>query len=224
MSHELRTPLNAIIGFSDIIRTSALGESDPRYREYAHDIYESGQHLLDLVSDVLDLSRLNTGDIEIHKEPVSVAAIFDSCKRMYAHRADKLGLRLKFSTPDDLPPLHADMLRVRQVLYNLMDNAMKFTSAGGIIEVLARENKDGAIAIEIHDNGIGIAKEHHDLIFEKFGQVRDSIDHSHEGVGVGIGLALCRRFLELHGGTLTLKSALGEGTSITLLFPPAENA
>jgi signal transduction histidine kinase len=219
MSHELRTPLNAVIGFADIMRNEIFGPlGDSRYIEYATDIRDSGQHLLNLINDLLDVSKIEFGKIELAEEPVDLTGIIDSCMRLMRDRADQASLELTAVTPPDLPPLRGDSRRLKQILLNLMSNAVKFTPAGGKVTVRA-SIESGDIKIAVSDTGIGIAP--HDLAkaLQPFGQIDSRMNRKYQGTG--LGLPLTKSMIELHGGRLQLDSTVGHGTTATLWLPGA---
>ena len=215
MSHELRTPLNAIIGFSEVISSALFGPLDARYRDYAQDIHGSGHHLLRIINDLLDLSKVEAGRLELRDSPVSIAAIFETCRRMVADRAATAGITLDFR-PTNLE-VSADELRLEQVLLNLASNAVKFTPAGGRVSVSATLALTGEVVISVADNGIGMAPEDIPRALQPFGQIDNSLARPHGGTGLGLPLA--QRLVELHGGTMTIDSTLGKGTTVTVVLP-----
>jgi PAS domain S-box-containing protein len=215
MSHELRTPLNAIIGFSEVISSALFGPLDARYRDYAQDIHGSGHHLLRIINDLLDLSKVEAGRLELRDTPVPIAAIFETCRRMVIDRAAMGGVSLDFQSTD--LEVSADELRLEQVLLNLVSNAVKFTPAGGDVAVSARLALSGEVMITVADSGIGMAPEDIPRALQPFGQVDNSLARPHGGTGLGLPLA--QRLVELHGGTMTLDSALGKGTTVTVVLP-----
>ena len=215
MSHELRTPLNAIIGFSEVISSALFGPLDARYRDYAQDIHGSGHHLLRIINDLLDLSKVEAGRLELRNTPVSIAAIFETCRRMVADRAAMGGVSLDFR-PTSLN-VNADELRLEQVLLNLVSNAVKFTPTGGQVAVSATLALSGEVVISVADSGIGMAPEDIPRALQPFGQVDNGLARQHGGTGLGLPLA--QRLVELHGGTLTIDSALGKGTTVTVVLP-----
>jgi signal transduction histidine kinase len=217
MSHELRTPLNAINGFSEIIKDEMFGPVAPRYRDYAADIYRSGMHLTALINDVLDLSKIEAGKLEIDEELIEPAAIVESCLRLMRDRAHKASLRLHTDLPHDLPRLRADERLVKQVLLNLLTNAIKFTPEGGRVIVAVRAAENGALAFAVHDTGIGIAAEDIPRVLEPYGQVATARNRNPDGTG--LGLPLVKKMIELHAGTLALDSTPGVGTIATVTFP-----
>jgi len=220
MSHELRTPLNAVIGFSEIMQSEAFGPlGDRHYNEYAADIRDSGQHLLNLINDLLDVSKIEFGKVELVEETVDLTAILDSCMRLMRDRADQAALELTAHTPPNLPYLRADRRRLKQILLNLMSNAVKFTPSGGQVAVRATLPLDGGLRIAVSDTGIGIAP--HDLAkaLQPFGQIDSRMTRKYQGTG--LGLPLTKSMIELHGGSLQLESAVGRGTTAILWLPPS---
>jgi PAS domain S-box-containing protein len=216
MSHELRTPLNAIIGFSEVISSALFGPLDARYRDYAQDIHGSGHHLLRIINDLLDLSKVEAGRLELHDLPVRVDALFETCRRMVSDRAAAAGIDLDFR-PSPLA-INVDELRLEQVLLNLVSNAVKFTPTGGRIGISATLALSGETMISVTDTGIGIAAEDIPRALQPFGQIDNSLARPHGGTGLGLPLA--QRLVELHGGTMTLDSELGKGTTVTIVLPP----
>jgi signal transduction histidine kinase len=217
MSHELRTPLNAIIGFSEVMSCQAFGPiGNPQYQTYVRDIHDSGKHLLSLISDILDLSRMEAGKADLNEEPVHITAIVADCLRMVERQAAKGGLVLKQNITADLPRVLADERRIKQVLLNLLSNAVKFTPAGGSVTISARLEDEGLI-VAIADTGIGIAPEDMGRAFETFGQIDSMVARQHEGAG--LGLPLVRQLMELHGGRFDLQSTLSIGTVATIVLP-----
>jgi signal transduction histidine kinase len=217
MSHELRTPLNAIIGFSEMMALEAFGPlGSPMYQNYSQDIHRSGKHLLSLISDILDISRLEAGKAELHEESVDVATLVGDCLRMVEHQAENGGLSLETDVPPDLPRVLADERRLKQVLLNLLSNAIKFTQRGGRIVMQARASDEG-LSLSVEDSGVGIAPEDIVRAFEKFSQVDSTVARHQQGAG--LGLPLSRQLMELHGGTLTLESVVSVGTIATAVLP-----
>jgi signal transduction histidine kinase len=217
MSHELRTPLNAIIGFSEMLAGETFGPlGDQRYPDYARSIHASGRHLLQLINDILDFTRLDAGRLELYDEEIDLADLVADTLRMIELEAARAGIALAIALADDLPLLRADARRVRQVLLNLLSNAVKFTPRGGEIRLTAIP-RGGELAIAIADTGIGIAAQDIPRALERFGQVDSSLSRKYEGTGLGLPLA--RRLMELHGGRLDIESAVGIGTTVTASFP-----
>ncbi|WP_282607216.1 PAS domain S-box protein [Pelagibius sp. Alg239-R121] len=217
MSHELRTPLNAVIGFSEFLSMEMLGPlGNKRYKSYADDIKSSGLHLLDLINDILDLSKAEADKIELHDEPLDLAATAEHCLAMVRSRAELANVTLINELPAGLPPLMADERRIKQILINLLSNAVKFTPADGTIRVFA-QNYRGRIKLVVEDTGIGIAASDIPKVLKPFGQVDSTVSREHEGTG--LGLPLCKRLAELHGAVFKIDSEPGKGTSISVVFP-----
>ena len=219
MSHELRTPLNAIIGFSEIIENELLGPVQTRqYRDYAHDINESGRHLLTLINDILDVARLEVGRFALIEAEMDVAQTIRASIHLVAERAREAGLRIGERVPTDLPPLWGDVRRIKQTLANILANAVKFTPADGRVTISAQTDANG-LDITVSDTGIGIHADDMGKIMAPFGQAESSLSRRFDGAGLGLPLA--RRFMDMHGGKLTISSAPGHGTTVTLHFPAA---
>lgn len=219
MSHELRTPLNAIIGFSDMFRSAIFGPlGDKHYTEYAEHIHESGTHLLKLISDILDVARVEAGQLNIKSEEIRIREVFDDCMSMIKPRAQVKGLDLTFAVSPDTPPIFADSLRLKQILLNLTGNAIKFTPEGGKVNVTANAMENSGVTIRVQDTGVGMTDEQIETAFERFGQAQSSLMLSQDGVG--LGLFISSSFMELHGGSLDITSTPGEGTTVTVVFPP----
>lgn len=217
MSHELRTPLNAIIGFAEIIRDQALGPcGHDKYPEFARDIHEASTHLLHLINDVLELSKIEAGRLELNEEQTDLRAILVSCQRLLHHQIRRGGLYLTVETADNLPEIHCDPLKVKQIILNLMTNAIKFTHRGGCIAVRAYLH-DGRAAISVTDNGIGIPAHEIPKVLTPFVQAAHTRLMNNEGTG--LGLPLSKKLMELHGGHLDLRSEPEIGTSVTITFP-----
>ncbi len=215
MSHELRTPLNAIIGFSELTKEQAFGPVSDRYRGYAKDIHASGQHLLALINDVLDLSRVESGKHKLHEEEVDLGSLVEDCVAMIAVRARAGGVELKTKL-DGAPVFRADSRAVKQVLLNLLSNAIKYTGAGGTVTVEASFGKDG-VDLCVSDTGCGIPEAMMAKIFEPFQRADSMVTWTVEGSG--LGLAISRQFMLMHGGELILESRVGEGTRAIARFP-----
>ena len=216
MSHELRTPLNAINGFSDIMKKEMFGPlGDPRYKEYVSDILFSGQHLLSLINDILDMSKIEAGKMMLNHESMQIDDMIGQVIRIVRGRAEDNRLKLIYQ-PEPLPEIEADPRAVKQVLLNLMTNAIKFTPEGGAVSCEVTRNSAGLI-IKISDTGIGIAQEDIDRLAKPFEQI-DS-QHSRQHEGTGLGLALSKSLVELHGGNFAIESALGEGTTVIFTLP-----
>jgi signal transduction histidine kinase len=219
VSHELRTPLNAILGFSEMMRDEMIGPlGQPRYREFASDIYDSGTHLLAIINDILDLSKIEAGKLELHDEVVSVVELFDTVHRFVRERAGNAGLTIALDVPAGLPPVRADKRALKQVLLNLLSNAIKFTPAGGRITLQAVRGGDGGVEFRVRDTGIGIAAGDIPKALEPFGQVDGSLARKYPGAG--LGLPISRALVELHRGRFALSSEPGVGTTVTVGLPP----
>ena len=218
MSHELRTPLNAIIGFADLMRLELAGPlGSPKYAEYLGDIHETATHLLDLINDVLDLSRIEAGRLELNEAAVNVAAALACCNRLLRERARQAGVGLRFDAAPGLPDLHCDGAKLRQILLNLVTNAVKFTPRGGRVLVTARLT-GGGMELAVADTGTGIAAKDIPRVLTPF--VRAASACAAQAEGSGLGLPLAKRLVELHGGRLTLDSEPGKGTRVTVVLPP----
>jgi signal transduction histidine kinase/CheY-like chemotaxis protein len=216
MSHELRTPLTAVIGFSEVLLDRLFGELSERQERYIEDIRRSGRHLLELLNDILDLSKVEAGKMELELVDTSVSAALEHGVAMVRERASQRGLSLNVEVDPDVVDLVADPLRLKQVVLNLLSNAVKFTPAGGRVEVRARRVAD-EIHVTVEDTGIGISAEDQQRIFESFEQGRAGVSGSAEGTG--LGLTLSKRIVELHGGRLWVESRLGEGSAFTFSLP-----
>jgi signal transduction histidine kinase len=217
MSHELRTPLNAVIGFSEMMTTEAFGPlGNKRYLEYSKDIHGSGVHLLALINDILDLSRIDAGEGQLDEEEFDLHEVIDASLKLVSHQAGAARIALDSACETGLPFVRADKRRLKQALINLLANAVKFTPANGKVTVRAFV-RQGGIAITVTDTGIGIAPKDIARALEKFGQVDSSLARKYEGAGLGLPLA--KQFMELHGGTLTLESTLDVGTTVTITLP-----
>jgi signal transduction histidine kinase len=217
MSHELRTPLNAILGFSEIMRDAYAGPLDEQYRAYAHDIHASGKHLLELINDILDLSKVEVGRLELHAEVLELHDIVNRSCRLVAEKAHNGGISLDVRVAEDLPPILADGLRMKQVLLNLLSNAVKFTPSGGRVAVSARVRDGNGLEIEVADTGIGMRPEEIPTALEPFRQIDNSTTRRYEGTGLGLPLA--KRLVELHGGVLEIESQPGQGTTVRFRIP-----
>ncbi len=217
MSHELRTPLNAIIGFSEMLSMGIHGDLNDKQAETMNYVVKSGEHLLDLISNILDISKIEAGQAELSEETIQVGNVIGVCVNMVKSKADENSLNLKVDVAPDLPELLGDVLKVKQILLNLLSNAVKFTPKGGEVKVLAHHDDADRLWIEVIDDGIGIAK--HDLskVMSTFGQVDSAMNRTHQGTGLGLPLA--STLAQLHGGGLLLESQPGEGTSARLWFP-----
>lgn len=218
MSHELRTPLNAIIGLSEMIEGEILGPiGNAHYREYVGDINRSGQHLLGIINTILDLAKVEAGKLELQLGDLPLRDLVLEIVRIMTPQVEAAGLAIATEIAEDLPPVRADALAVRRILFNLLSNALKFTPAGGKITLTLRQVPDGAIEVSVADTGIGIAAEHLPLLTQPFVQLDNVYQRKFQGAG--LGLALVRSLVEPHGGTVTITSALGQGTCVTVRLP-----
>ncbi len=218
MSHELRTPLNAIIGFSETMKEGVLGPVDnPRYREYLGDIHDSGRHLLAIINDILDMSKIEAGKAELHEEECRLADIVQSALRLVRARAEAGGVTIGVEMPARLPTMRADARALKQIMLNLLSNAVKFTRDGGRVDVRAEVTPGAEARVMVSDTGIGMRKEDIGIALAPFGQIRNSTMNAHEGTGIGLPIAAS--LMRLHGGSLEIESAPDRGTTITLTFP-----
>jgi signal transduction histidine kinase len=216
VSHELRTPLNAIIGFSEVMLERLFGEVNEKQEEYLNDILSSGRHLLSLINDILDLAKIEAGRMELEVSAFDVPQAIDNTLVLVRERALRRGIALERSLDPRVGEISGDERKIKQVLLNLLSNAVKFTPEGGRVEVRA-VTADGTVEISVADTGVGIAAEDHEAVFEEFRQVGTDYARKHEGTG--LGLALARRFVELHGGRIWVKSQLGHGSTFTFAIP-----
>jgi signal transduction histidine kinase len=219
MSHELRTPLNAVIGFAELIHGEMMGNdaaAHARYREYAGDIRDSGSHLLGLINDILDFSKTEAGELHLIQDPVDLGEVVESAVRMLQPRAERAGIELATRVPSNLPPVMGDGMRLRQILLNLVSNAIKYTPEAGHVSVSV-ETTDAGVLIKVSDTGIGIAPEDMSTVLEPFRQVDNDLNRRNPGTG--LGLPLTKRLVELHKGVLELESALGHGTTAVVRLP-----
>jgi signal transduction histidine kinase len=222
MSHELRTPLNAIIGFSQLMADEVLGPlGNTKYSGYARDICNSAEHLLGIINDILDVSKLEAGKLELEEELVDVAAITRNLLHFVADRAGALDVTIDTEIDSALPRLRADQRKLKQILLNLVTNALKFSHPGGRVKLRA-QLAEGAVKIEVVDNGIGMDDAEIATAITRFGQVASTWNRKHAGTGLGLPLAI--GLVELHGGTLEIKSRKGEGTTVTVSFPAKRSA
>lgn len=218
MNHELRTPLNAIIGFSDVMRTEALGPiGSPRYQEYVSDINESGCLLLSLINDLLDMSKIESGKEELLEEAVGLQSAADIALKLVSDRVAKKNILVEMDIDAQIPLLWADERKIKQILTNLLSNAVKFTPDEGTVTVKAWCRPGSGFVIQVADTGIGIASEEIPKALSKFGQIGSSLSGNYDGTGLGLPLA--KSYVELHGGSLDLQSELDVGTTVSLRFP-----
>ncbi|WP_374631704.1 sensor histidine kinase [Ferrovibrio sp.] len=218
MSHELRTPLNAVIGFADIVRQQLYGPDSPKYQEYVRDIHASATHLLGIIDDILDLARVEANRIPVRDDTIKVADLAATCIRLASAAPSGEGKLVHAEVPADLPGLRADARLLRQTLLNLIGNALKFSAPGGVVSIGAAPVVGGGLDIWVQDGGIGIAPADSEQVFAPFEQVEAA--RSRQFGGVGLGLALVRAYMEAHGGAVSLRSDLGQGTRVTVHFPP----
>ncbi len=214
MSHELRTPLHAIIGFSELLRDDIVVEEEER-RHCLSDIHASAHHLLSLINDLLDLSKIEAGRMELSLEPIAVPALFATITTLLREGAANKGIAL-VTDPGDVVTVTADLRKLKQALLNLVGNAIKFTPPGGSVTITARAEPDG-VAMTVTDTGIGISAEDQTKLFQAFSQVDGSLTRRHDGTG--LGLTLTQQLVALHGGTITVQSTPGEGSTFTVSFP-----
>lgn len=219
MSHELRTPLNAIMGFSEVMHQEILGPLDnATYREYALNIHDSGSHLLNLINEILDLSRIEAGRYELHEEAIRLVDIAEDCHRLLKLRAEGKGLQIVEAYHPELPQVWADPRAIRQICLNLMSNALKFTPKGGRITVTIVPCEDGGQLLSVRDTGPGIPKDELPKVMQAFGQ--GSLAHQTAEGGTGLGLPIVKNLIELHGGAFELRSELRKGTEGVITLPP----
>jgi signal transduction histidine kinase/sensor domain CHASE-containing protein len=219
VSHELRTPLNSILGFSEIMTKEMFGPIGSRaYRDYADDIHQSGALLLELITDILDMSKIEAGKFELRKEQIDPAQLATAVLRIIRERAEAAGLAVRLEVADGLPPVWADQRALKQILLNLLSNAVKFTPQGGEIKLRVERAADGTVRFSVRDTGIGIAAADIPRAMAVFGQVDGALNRKYDGTG--LGLPLSRALAELHGGRLDLQSELGIGTIVTVELPP----
>jgi len=218
MSHELRTPLNAIIGFSELMKNQTFGEiGNPKYTEYMDDIYFSARHLLEIINDVLDMSKIEAGKVDLIESEVAIPEVLEAVIRIMNDRATAARIELDFRSEESLPHIRGDQRLLRQILINLVSNAVKFSPAGKSVRVDAFMLPDNHLRISVKDEGTGIPKDKINHVLEPFGQVHDPKFYA--GQGTGLGLPLAKAMLELHNGKLSLESTEGKGTSVYLDFP-----
>lgn len=222
MSHELRTPLNSVLGFSQLLGLALSPIAEKRRMEYARDIQKAGEHLLALVEDVLDLSRIEAGEVALAEIEFDVGEVLEDAARMVKSLAKKRAVTVDLNHNPNLPKMLADKRRVTQIVVNLLSNAVKFNHAGGHVQVFGWVGANNVLTISVSDSGIGIPPGEITRVFEPFVQVRSSVQVTHEGMG--LGLSLSKKLAELHGGTVALVSKLGVGTTATVLFPPERTA
>jgi signal transduction histidine kinase len=215
MSHELRTPLNAILGFTQVLQQKLFGEVNDKQEEYLGDIYSSANHLLALINDILDLSKVEAGQVELVKSTFSLRESLERGVVMVRERAVKNGVSLTFQPDPGVEWVEADERRVRQVVFNLLSNAVKFTPSGGSVEVTSVQ-RNGEVLVSVADTGPGIAEADYERIFEEFQQTELGAEQRE---GTGLGLALSKKLVELHGGRIWVESEPGHGSTFTFTLP-----
>ena len=217
ISHELRTPMNAIIGFSEILKKELLGPlGTEKYVEYADDIYSSARHLLSLINDLLDMSKVDAGKWQLKRNQIDVGAFVHSCYRIIAEQVISHRMQIEIGVPAERAVAFVDERAIRQVLLNLLSNAIKFTGDGGRLKVAAAV-EDDILMVSVSDDGVGISPQDQARVFRPFEQGENNLDRTHEGTG--LGLALCKSLVELHKGHIELESEEGQGTTITFYIP-----
>lgn len=219
MSHELRTPLNAIIGFSEIMDRGSFGAlGNERYQGYVRDIIRSSRHLLGIINDILEAAKMEAGKVDLDEEEIDTVATAREIIQILSEQAAQANLTVTLKANDGLPKLYADPRRLRQILLNLISNAIKFTPPGGCVTLEFGCNPSGGLTLVVGDTGIGIAADDLPKVLTPFGQVEGSLNRRHDGTG--LGLPLSKALVELHGGELRIDSVPGQGTRITVAFPP----
>jgi signal transduction histidine kinase len=221
MSHELRTPLNAIIGFSELLLEPVFGDLQENQRSYVTDILDSGRHLLSLINDILDLSKIEAGRMELELEPVDLPQLLTSSLRLVSERATKHQIDLSTEIAEDIKYIESDRRKLKQLLFNLLSNAVKFTPDGGKVGIRA-SSRDGAVRISVWDTGIGIPAGEHEKVFHDFYQVGNALVKSQQGTG--LGLSLVRKIAELHGGKVWVASEEGVGSEFFVALPQQRTA
>jgi len=219
MSHELRTPLNAILGFSEVMKSEIFGaHAVPVYKEYSADIHNSGVHLLNLINEILDLSRIEAGRYELNEEAVSLVHVVADCHHLLKLRASSRGITIHEVFEQGMPRLWGDERAIRQIVLNLLSNSIKFTPQGGEIWLKVGWTASGGQYLSVKDTGSGIAEDEIPVVLASFGQGSNSIKSAEQGAGLGLPIA--KSLIDMHGGTFTLKSKLRIGTEVIITFPP----
>lgn len=223
MSHELRTPLNAIIGFADMIKEKVFGDiGNDKYETYINDIHGSGQHLLNLINDILDVSAIEAGEITLNEEYADIGEIIKSVKTMVMQRAAKGGVSVSIIISDNLPKVLIDVRRTKQIFLNLITNAIKFTPKGGNVSINCGKNDAGDLEIIVTDTGIGMDEEGIKIALSRFGQINNP--HQHIREGTGLGLPITKELIEMHGATMLISSVPGQGTTLKVIMPQSRFA
>lgn len=217
MSHELRTPLNAVIGFADALRQPFFGDLNAKQRDYVESIHDSGQHLLSLINDVLDISKIDAGKLELCDDPVDLVAVVAECIKLVSGHSRDAGVTLVVDSPTEAPMIRGDLRRLKQVVLNLLSNAIKFTPRGGTVTTRVELEPEGGVTVSVSDTGIGMKPEDVPKAFEMFTQIANPF--SRKFSGTGIGLPLTRSLVELHDGRVSLHSVLGQGTRVGVHLP-----
>lgn len=217
MSHELRTPLNAVIGFAEVMKDELFGPIGERYKDYAESVHSSGKHLLDLINDVLDLSKIEAGKIELIEEETDLGALLSKCRTVLHERASSVGLHIRLEIPAPLPMANVDSRRLKQIILNLMSNSIKFTPPGGRITLRGELLAPRGLRLSVVDTGIGMSKDELQIALEQFGQIDSELSRQHNGTG--LGLPITRSLIELHGGELEVESRKGVGTTVHVWLP-----
>ena len=216
MSHELRTPLNSIIGFSDIILDGLAGNLEDKQEHYLQHISQSGRHLLNLINDILDISKIEAGKMELYPEIVDIRKSVSEIVTMTESLASRKNIAVDIDMPDDMPLISADKSKIKQIMYNILGNAIKFTDNGGNVYINL-SNDDENVIMSITDTGIGISPEDQNKLFKPFSQIDTSISRRFEGTG--LGLALVKELIELHGGRIWVESEAGKGSTFSFRLP-----
>ncbi|MBI5213562.1 MAG: HAMP domain-containing histidine kinase [Nitrospirae bacterium] len=217
MSHELRTPLNAIIGFSEVMLEGIGGTVNDKQKEFLKDIKGSGDHLLSLINDILDLSKIEAGKMELEPSEFNLKELIEGSLVMVKEKAFKHKIKVRAEVEDEIRSIVADERKIKQVAFNLLSNAMKFTPDGGSVFVRAKKAGEDCVEISVKDNGIGISPEDRKKLFQPFQQLETTLKKKH--AGTGLGLNLCKKFVELHGGSIRVESEVGKGSKFIFVIP-----
>jgi signal transduction histidine kinase len=217
MSHELRTPLNAVIGFSSLMRDRAWGPLHEKYSEYAGLMCDAGTHLLTIVNDILDIARAEAGKLQLNEDEVDLSHLITQTSRFIRDLAAKSGVEFQTKAAEALPRFRGDEVKLRQILLNLLGNAVKFTPSGGQVILSVGRSTDGDVLVEVSDTGIGIPEDKMELALSPFGQIDSKLSRKFEGTG--LGLPLTKRLVELHNGTMKIVSEVAEGTTVSVVLP-----